>query len=76
MALFSHNGQHFTNTFISSHIICRENFFQEGDSIHYKMDVGVAYTKALNTWANWVDKNVNKNQTQVFFAGYSNTHFQ
>ncbi|XP_057545794.1 protein trichome birefringence-like 4 [Amaranthus tricolor] len=53
-----------------------ENFFQEGDSIHYKMDVGVAYTKALNTWANWVDKNVNKNKTQVFFAGYSNTHFQ
>ncbi|KAL2921215.1 Protein trichome birefringence-like 4 [Bienertia sinuspersici] len=35
-----------------------ENFFQEGDVVHSKMDVGV-----------------NRNKTQVFFVGFSNTHF-
>ncbi|KMT16499.1 hypothetical protein BVRB_3g047980 [Beta vulgaris subsp. vulgaris] len=52
-----------------------ENFFQEGDVVHSKMDVGLAYTKALKTWANWVDNNVNKSKTQVVFRGFSNTHF-
>ncbi|KMT16498.1 hypothetical protein BVRB_3g047970 [Beta vulgaris subsp. vulgaris] len=53
-----------------------ENFFQEGDVVHRKMDVGEAYTKALNTWAKWVDKYVNTNITQVFFLGFSAIHFR
>ncbi|KAL2921199.1 Protein trichome birefringence-like 1 [Bienertia sinuspersici] len=53
-----------------------ENFFQEGDVVHGKMDVGKAYTHALNTWAKWVDKKVNPNKTQVFFLGFSAIHFK
>ncbi|XP_074319088.1 protein trichome birefringence-like 4 [Silene latifolia] len=53
-----------------------ENFFQEGDVLHQKMEVGDAYKIALNTWAQWVDNNVNKNKTQVFFVGYTATHFK
>ncbi|XP_021730740.1 protein trichome birefringence-like 4 [Chenopodium quinoa] len=52
-----------------------ENYFQEGDIIHEKMDVGVAYAKALKTWANWVDNNVNTSKTKVFFRGFAQTHF-
>ncbi|KAK9672991.1 hypothetical protein RND81_12G139100 [Saponaria officinalis] len=53
-----------------------ENFFQEGEVLHKKMDVGEAYKIALNTWAQWVDKNVNMTKTQVFFVGYTSTHFK
>ncbi|KAH9626803.1 hypothetical protein KSS87_001962 [Heliosperma pusillum] len=53
-----------------------ENFFQEGDFVHSKLDLGEAYGKALNTWAKWVDGNVNKNKTRVFFAGITAAHFR
>ncbi|XP_021730741.1 protein trichome birefringence-like 4 [Chenopodium quinoa] len=53
-----------------------KNFFQEDEIVHPELNVTVAYTKALKTWAKWVDKNVNKNKTQVFFAGYSASHFR
>ncbi|KAK9689672.1 hypothetical protein RND81_09G074300 [Saponaria officinalis] len=52
-----------------------ENFFQEGDFVHSKLDLEEAYGKALKTWAKWVDGNVNKNKTRVFFAGISAAHF-
>ncbi|KAH9626804.1 hypothetical protein KSS87_001963 [Heliosperma pusillum] len=53
-----------------------ENFFQEGDFVHSKLDLEEAYEKALHTWAKWVDRNVNKNKTRVFFAGLSAAHFR
>ncbi|KAL2921214.1 Protein trichome birefringence-like 4 [Bienertia sinuspersici] len=53
-----------------------KNFFQEGNIVHPELKVTEAYTKALKTWSKWVDKNVNKNKTQVFFAGYSASHFR
>ncbi|KAK9672987.1 hypothetical protein RND81_12G138800 [Saponaria officinalis] len=53
-----------------------QNYFQEGEFVHGKLKVKEAYTKALNTWANWVDKKVNNNKTTVFFAGYSASHFR
>ncbi|XP_021835405.1 protein trichome birefringence-like 4 isoform X2 [Spinacia oleracea] len=53
-----------------------KNFYQEGDVVHSNMTVGVAYTKALKTWAKWVDTNVNTTKTQVFYRGYANTHFR
>ncbi|KAJ8444999.1 hypothetical protein Cgig2_029193 [Carnegiea gigantea] len=53
-----------------------KNYFQEGDVVYKKLKVEEAYTKALQTWAKWVDKNVNKKKTKVFFAGYSSTHFR
>lgn len=39
------------------------------------MAVADAYTKALKTWAKWVDANI-KNHTRVFFRGYSASHFK
>ncbi|KMS98664.1 hypothetical protein BVRB_3g069740 isoform B [Beta vulgaris subsp. vulgaris] len=51
------------------------NYFQEGNVLHSKMEVGEAYEKAINTWARWVDENVNRNKTQVLFVGYSASHF-
>lgn len=39
------------------------------------MAVPDAYTKALKTWAQWVDVNI-KNHTRVFFRGYSASHFK
>lgn len=52
------------------------NFFQEGGIVRRKMKVAEAFQKALQTWAKWVDKNVNKKKTKVFFVGYSSSHFR
>lgn len=43
--------------------------------MHGKLSALEAYRKALNTWANWVDGNINGNRTQIFFRGYSTSHF-
>ncbi|GKA16195.1 trichome birefringence-like protein 2 [Tanacetum coccineum] len=34
-----------------------------------------AYTRALSTWATWVDNNVNTQTTQVIFVGDTTTHY-
>nr|DAD34535.1 TPA_asm: hypothetical protein HUJ06_005175 [Nelumbo nucifera] len=53
-----------------------EDYYQEGNYVHPKLKVMEAYKKALTTWARWVDKNINASRTQVFFRGYSVTHFK
>jgi len=53
----------------------REDYYQEGNHVHARLKVLDAYTRALTTWAKWVDRKINANQTQVFFRGYSVTHF-
>ncbi|KAI5078342.1 hypothetical protein GOP47_0006013 [Adiantum capillus-veneris] len=52
-----------------------DNCFQEGNEVYAKLDVMVAYNKALTTWANWVDTYVNPENTTVFFRGYSPVHY-
>ncbi|BAT74698.1 hypothetical protein LR48_Vigan01g122400 [Vigna angularis] len=52
-----------------------EDYYQEGNHVHARLKVLDAYTRALTTWAKWVDRKINANQTQVFFRGYSVTHF-
>ncbi|KAM0932836.1 putative PMR5 domain, PC-Esterase, protein trichome birefringence-like 2 [Dioscorea sansibarensis] len=52
------------------------DYYQEGDYVYPRLKVMEAYKKALTTWARWVDKNVNRNKTQVVFRGYSLTHFR
>ncbi|KAK7361788.1 hypothetical protein VNO77_03872 [Canavalia gladiata] len=52
-----------------------EDYYQEGNHVYPRLEVLDAYTRALSTWAKWVDLNINSNQTQVFFRGYSATHF-
>ncbi|PIA61835.1 hypothetical protein AQUCO_00200082v1 [Aquilegia coerulea] len=53
-----------------------ENYYQEGNHVYPRLKVMDAYTKALNTWGRWIDKNVDVNKSQVFFRGYSVTHFR
>ncbi|KAK2977482.1 hypothetical protein RJ640_016110 [Escallonia rubra] len=53
-----------------------EDYYQEGDHVHPRLKVLEAYTRALRTWARWIDKNIDGNRTQVIFRGYSVTHFR
>ncbi|KAG5398799.1 hypothetical protein IGI04_020613 [Brassica rapa subsp. trilocularis] len=52
-----------------------EDYYQEGNNVHPKLDVDEAFGKALTTWGQWVDKNVNPKKSLVFFRGYSPSHF-
>eukprot|EP01018_Ginkgo_biloba_P002414 Gb_32203 [translate_table: standard] len=40
-----------------------------------ELNLTEAYRKALRTWAKWVDRNINSKKIQVFFRGYSASHF-
>ncbi|TYH58360.1 hypothetical protein ES332_D08G148500v1 [Gossypium tomentosum] len=50
------------------------DFIEEGNHTQVDMDRLVAYEKGLNTWAKWVDANVNTSKTTVFFQGVSPDH--
>ncbi|CAI8608728.1 unnamed protein product [Vicia faba] len=52
-----------------------EDYYQEGNHVHPRLKALDAYTRALTTWAKWVDRKINAKETQVFFRGYSFTHF-
>ncbi|CAN6245917.1 unnamed protein product [Urochloa humidicola] len=52
-----------------------KDYYQEGNHVYSELDVHDAYRRALNTWAKWVDSNVNPKKTTVFFRGYSASHF-
>ncbi|CAN0855544.1 Protein trichome birefringence-like 4 [Linum grandiflorum] len=53
-----------------------KNYYQEGSHVYSKLKVTEAYKKALWTWAQWVDSNINGSNTRVFFRGYSASHFR
>ncbi|XWS69718.1 hypothetical protein CRYUN_Cryun04dG0203100 [Craigia yunnanensis] len=48
---------------------------QEASGRHKNMDPLVAYEKALNTWAKWVNSTVDTMKTKIFFQGVSPDHF-
>lgn len=52
-----------------------ENLFRERATVHDKLDVMVAYRKAIQSWANWIKKYVDPANTRVFFRGYSPAHY-
>ncbi|XP_071694012.1 protein trichome birefringence-like 2 [Rutidosis leptorrhynchoides] len=52
-----------------------EDYYQEGNHVYPRLKALDAYTRALSTWAKWVDKNIDSRKTQVIFRGYSVTHF-
>lgn len=51
------------------------DYVQDGDKIMKDMDRTLAMSKALATWAKWVDSNVNPAATKVFFQGLSPSHY-
>ncbi|KAF8007764.1 hypothetical protein BT93_K1687 [Corymbia citriodora subsp. variegata] len=50
------------------------DYIQEGNKIYKDMDRLVAYEKAMNTWAKWVDSKVDPSKTTVFYQGVSPDH--
>jgi hypothetical protein len=54
----------------------RKNYYQEGNHVYSELNVHDAYRRALNTWAKWVDSNIDPKKTTVFFRGYSASHFR
>jgi len=44
--------------------------------LYKDMNRFVAFYKGLQTWARWVEMNVNPAQTKVFFLGISPVHYQ
>ncbi|GAB4835143.1 hypothetical protein Ancab_000052 [Ancistrocladus abbreviatus] len=52
-----------------------QGYYQEGSHIYGELDVMEAFRRAITTWSRWVDANVNPMKTQVFFRGYSSSHF-
>lgn len=52
-----------------------KDYYQEGNRVYGELNVVEAFHKALNTWAKWVDTNVDPRKTSVFFRGYSASHF-
>ncbi|XP_061357954.1 protein trichome birefringence-like [Gastrolobium bilobum] len=52
-----------------------KEYYQEGNHIHGQLNVEEAFHKALMTWSQWVDSNIDPKKTSVFFRGYSPSHF-
>ncbi|CAM8880260.1 unnamed protein product [Rhodiola kirilowii] len=51
------------------------DFMQDGNKYYKDMNRLVAYYKGLNTWARWVNRNVDPSKTKVFFQGISPVHY-
>lgn len=45
-------------------------------TLYQDMDRLVALDRGLRTWARWVEENVDKSRTRVFFQSISPTHYK
>ncbi|CAL9108827.1 unnamed protein product [Musa acuminata var. zebrina] len=50
--------------------------FEEGSTEYDDVDRPVAYRRVLNTWAKWVQRNVDPSRTMVFFMSMSPNHIK
>lgn len=50
--------------------------FDEGDTEYDEIDRPIVYNRVLNTWAKWVDENIDPKQTSVFFGSMSPLHIK
>ncbi|CAI0443736.1 unnamed protein product [Linum tenue] len=50
--------------------------FDEGATEYDEIPRPVAYQRVLNTWSNWVERNVDPNRTTVFFSSMSPLHIK
>ncbi|WCJ25076.1 TRICHOME BIREFRINGENCE-LIKE 43 [Euphorbia peplus] len=50
------------------------SWIEDGSNRYKDMDRLKAYEKALNTWAKWVETNIDPTKTMVFFQGVSPDH--
>ncbi|GAV66596.1 PC-Esterase domain-containing protein/PMR5N domain-containing protein [Cephalotus follicularis] len=51
------------------------DYMESGGSYYQDMDRLVALEEGLRTWANWVDTNIDRTRTRVFFQSISPTHY-
>ena len=54
----------------------RWDFIEVGGVITKDMDRMLAFERALNTWAGWVDANIDPAKSLVFFQGISPSHYK
>ncbi|KAK9736038.1 hypothetical protein RND81_04G246100 [Saponaria officinalis] len=52
-----------------------QDYYQEGSHVYRELNVMDAFRRALTTWARWVEANVDPKKAQIFFRGYSASHF-
>ncbi|XP_060196701.1 protein trichome birefringence-like 4 [Lycium barbarum] len=52
-----------------------KGYYQEGSHVYSELNVVEAFRKAMTTWSRWIEANVDPIKTQVFFRGYSVSHF-
>ncbi|XP_022149804.1 protein trichome birefringence-like 5 [Momordica charantia] len=52
------------------------NYYKEGNFLYPQFDAVEAYRRALKTWGNWIDNNINPAKQLVFYRGYSSAHFR
>uniref|UniRef100_A0A7N0UMH0 Trichome birefringence-like N-terminal domain-containing protein n=1 Tax=Kalanchoe fedtschenkoi TaxID=63787 RepID=A0A7N0UMH0_KALFE len=51
-------------------------YFQVGGSLKLGLSIPGAFRIALDTWASWVDSNIDTNRTSVFFRTFEPSHWR
>ncbi|KAL5710163.1 hypothetical protein ACHQM5_020763 [Ranunculus cassubicifolius] len=51
------------------------DYMEAGGTFYQDMDRLVAFDRGMKTWARWVDSNIDKTKTRVFFQSTSPTHY-
>ncbi|CAL9236288.1 unnamed protein product [Arabidopsis halleri] len=57
--------------------VLKQESFNKGDSKDYdEIGIYIVYKQVLSTWTNWLEQNINPNQTSIFFSSMSPTHIR